>query len=671
MFDKQVPAEYRRLFEPLEINGVHLANRIVNTTHHVAVSEEREIRYLVERARGGAGLIGLFGSEGVSNYALGQGVETRQPDWDENPLSPVTPDGIGFYDDLIIPRLERRARALHAEGAKCFSQVQHMGAAPHMFGMHGMRPPIGPSAISDPYDALVPHPMTPTEIEDVIAAFAHSVRRVRDSGTDIAEIHAAHGYLLAQFLSPHFNRRTDEWGGSVANRARFLIESIKASRELVGDSYPIGVRIGLDGDGASRGLSRDDLVEVSTLIAPLVDYISVSNGSYSGYGGAPETAYVSPWYREAAHAADTAAAVKAVVDVPVLVTGRISDPSVAERLLADGTADMVGMVRALIADPQLPNKMRRGEADRARMCIGLSECHHIGAFRTPVLCAVNASAGREDSMAMQEASVAKTIVVVGAGPAGLEAARVAAERGHTVFLSDRERVLGGTPRILAGDPNRRNLLDHSVYFEKELAELGVTLMLGNEVSAEELVEFEPDVVIVATGGTPLIPDVPGIDGPDVVTALDVLRGEATLRTNVLVVAGNDPDLAAPTLAEHAADLGHQVTLISEHIDFARNTEDATRIMILDRLQSKNVNIELAHRLCGVDNASATIENTFTGDRQTLEDTSIVLACGLVPDDRLAVELTGKVGEVHVIGDALAPRRIAHATFEGARIARRI
>lgn len=664
------PTGYARLFEPLTINGVHLRNRIVSTTHHIGVSEDREVRYLVERARGGAGLIGLFGSEGVFSYVLGQGRQVANPDWDERPPSPVTDEGMAFYDDLVIPRLERRARAIQAEGAKCFSQVSHIGAAAHFFfGMHGVRPPLGPSSVPDPYDGLVPHPLTPAEIDDLVFAYAHSVRRIRDSNTDMAEIHACHGYLLAQFLSPHFNRRKDKWGGNLENRARFLMDVIRASRELVGPDFPIGVRLGIEGDGVSRGLTVSDLVSVSQMVAPYVDYISISNGNYAGFGKGPELAYVSPWYREPAHNADVAGEVKAAVDVPVMVTGRIADPSVAERVLAEGKADMIGMVRALIADPQLPNKVRRGEADRVRMCLGLSECHHIGAFRTPMICAVNAEVGRENAMPIVAAGSPKTVVVVGAGPAGLEAARVAAERGHTVYLADRAREIGGTPKTLGLDPNRRNLLDHAAFFETELGRLGVELMLGNEVTADELIEFAPEAVVVATGGLPHIPEIPGIDSPGVLTALDVLTMPASLRQKVLVVAGLDPHLAAPTLAEFAVDLGHEVVLISEQVDFTRNSEDATRLMLLERLLKKGVDIRPFHRLVEVVDNGAIAENTFTKSTVEFPDTSVVLACGLVPDDRLAVQLKGRVPEIHVVGDAVAPRRIVHATLEGAHVAR--
>jgi 2,4-dienoyl-CoA reductase-like NADH-dependent reductase (Old Yellow Enzyme family)/thioredoxin reductase len=664
-FSAHPPAPgFRRLFEPITIGCFEVRNRLVNTTHGSRLSESRDLRYLRERARGGAGLIGLHGSTGVASYAVGPGPASGTPDWDEKQVSPATSAGIRYFDNIAIPYMRKRADVVHAEGARCFAQVFHLGAAAHDTRVS---PPVAPSSVADPYEAIAPHPLTSDEIEEVIVAFAHGIRRIREAGVDAAEIHGAHGYLVHQFLSPRFNRRTDQWGGTRGNRARFVLEIIKGARELVGADFPIGLRVGADGDGR-QGLTTDELVETCRLLAPHVAYISVSNGSYSGLGDGYELAYVSPWYREPGHNAATAAAVRRAVDVPVIVTGRIADAAIAEGLLADGSADMIGMVRALIADPDLPRKVHRGEADRVRMCLGMSECHYIGPHRTPVTCAVNAAAGREAELEPSPARVPKKVVVVGAGPAGMEAARVAAGRGHQVFLCDRYRQLGGTVRLLASDPNRRNLKDHAVYFERELRQAGVELMLGNEVSADDIAEFGPDAVVVATGGVPTVPDVPGIAEGNVLQALGLL-GERAARPagQVLVVAALDKHLGAPTIAEFLSDQGCAVRLISEQPEFASGAEDGTRLALLHRLLSKGIEISLGYKLASVAGRSATITQTFTGREQRLDDVTVVLACGLRPNDRLASELTGKVAEVHLIGDALAPRRIMHATLEGARV----
>ncbi|MGA7417284.1 MAG: FAD-dependent oxidoreductase [Acidimicrobiales bacterium] len=653
---------FRRLFEQLQIGNFTVRNRIVATTHGTGLGEARDLRYLQERARGGAGLLGVHSSGGVYEYTVGPGPRGKVPNWDGKGLSPVTSEGIAHYDEFMIPGLRRRAEVIHDEGAKCFAQVYHPGASRHGINPNAV---LAPSSVQDPYEAFMPHPLTEEEIEELVVAFAHAIRRAKEAGLDAAEIHGAHGYLVNEFFSPYFNRRSDRWGGSRESRVRFALSVITEARRMVGPDFPIGIRVGVDGDGERRGLTIEELAEVCRLLSPHVTYISVSGGNYSGFGDGLETAYVSPWYKAPAFNVAAAAAVKQAVDVPVIVTGRIADVSIAESILAEGSADLIGMVRALIADPELPNKARSGRVDEVRMCLGLSECHYIGAHRTPITCAVNAAASREAEMEIVPAMRPKTVVVIGAGPAGLEAARVAAVRGHHVYLADAQRKIGGTPAILASDPNRRNLRDHGAYFETQLARLGVELMLGNQVTADEMVEFAPDAVVVATGGTPLVPELPGIEDPNVVTALQVLRGAPTSE-RVLLVGGLDNHIGPPTVAEFLADQGRSVELISERFDFANGSEDGTRLPLMQRLLVKGVAVSLLHKLVRVGGGGAVVAPTFAGHERRLEDVTVVLACGLVPDDSLAIELRGRIPEVHLIGDALAPRRIMHATLEGAR-----
>lgn len=663
MTDQPVARGFRRLFEPLRIGDFEAPNRIVNTTHGTQLPEARDLRYLRDRARGGVGLMGLHGSMGVASYTVGPTPRRTAPMWDEIGPSPVTDAGVAYYDDIAIPYMSARADVVHAEGVPCFAQVYHLGAASHAQRIH---PPVAPSAVPDPYDSLTPHPLTDGEIEEIVFVYAQGIRRVRDAGMDAAEIHGAHGYLVNEFLSPYFNRRTDRWGGDRAGRLRFVRSIIGAARALVGD-FPIGIRIGVDGDGEHRGITVAELAEIARELAPDVDYVSISGGNYAGFGDGHELAYVSPWYREPGFNVAAAAAVKAVVDVPVIVTGQVADAAIAEGILADGAADMVGMVRALIADPELPNKVRRGEAGGVRMCLGMSECHYIGPHRTPITCAVNPAAGREAEFDLTPAEQPKTVVVVGAGPAGLEAARISGLRGHHVYLCDAEREIGGTPRLLARDPNRRNLRDHAVFFDDVLKELGVELVLGNRVSADELVELAPDAVVVATGARPLVPDVPGVGAAHVVTALDVLSGAVTVTGRAVVIGGLDAHLAGPTAAEFLADQGCAVTLCNEHVDFAPGAEDGTRLALLHRLRGKDVTIERGHKLLAVTESGALVGETFARREREIADATVVLACGLVPDDSLATELRGRIPDVRLVGDALAPRRIMHATLDGARV----
>lgn len=659
-------AHFRRLFEPLRIGGFALRNRIVCTTHHAALGKDRELAYLRARAQGGAALFGLNAGLGIGNYVLTPGTPGGVAEWDRRPPSGLTPEGVAFYDKAFIPHLRERAELLHAEGARCYGQVNHVGAGQHWPTLAGV---IGPSNVPDPYDGLVPHALTETEIEEIIFLFAQGIRRIQEAGLDAAELHGAHGYLIMQFMSPHFNRRTDGWGGSREQRLRFPLAIIAAARKLVGD-FPIGIRVGCEGAGGGRGISQEELVEIARLLSPHVAFISISSGSYSGFADGFDGAYVNPWYRRPAFNAETAAAVRAAVSVPVILTGRIADAALAESLLAEGSADMIGMVRALIADPDLPRKAQAGAADRIRMCLGMSECHHIGKNRVAMTCAVNAAAGREQEMELVPAETRKTVLIVGAGPAGLEAARVAGLRGHKVYLCDGEPAIGGAVRWLAEDPNRRNLRDHTVYFDTELRALDIELVLGHRVEADDAAAFGADEVVIATGGLPYRPAVPGIDLPHVVTAMDVLRGRASPGRRVVVVGGGDAHIAAPSMADLLADGTREVILISEQVDFAPGVEDGTRFMLLDRLKAKHVRIETCTELLAIDESGVAVAGNF-GDRAPyrIEDVAtVVLACGLLPDDRLYRALQGRVPNLHLIGDAMAPRRIMHATVEGARLA---
>lgn len=662
MSESNTPRGFARLFSPITIGGVEIPNRIVNTVHATRLSEARELRYLQERARGGAGLIGVQGQLGVASYTVGHPDVSRTPDWDQVPPSPATDEGVAYFDEAAIPRMQRRAELIRAEGVRCFGQVFHQGGAPHAQRMHV---PIGPSAVPDPYDALVPYPLHVDEIHEIVRVFAHGVRRVKEAGLDAAEIHAAHGVLLNEFLSPYFNTRDDEWGGPIENRARIIVNILREARAMVGD-FPIGVRLGVDGDGATRGLTVAELGEVAAILGPDVDYLSISGGSYAGFDGRAEGAYVSPWYREPGFNAPAAAVVRSRVTVPVIVTGRIADASVAESILADGSADLIGMVRALIADPELPSKVRSGRVNEVRMCLGLSECHYAGEHRTPIQCAVNAAAGREASIEIVPAREPKTVVVVGAGPAGMEAARVAAIRGHRVYLCDARREIGGTVRRLARDPNRRNLLDHTAYFDEQLRRLRVERLLGNPVAAEEVLEFGADAIVLATGAVPVVPELAA--GRDhVLTALDVLEAGTAPADRALVVGGLDAHLAGPTIAEYLADLGCEVEFISEQLDFASGAEDATRIVVMDRLVRKGVRVSLSTRLTATDDRGATVRELFSGRERRIADAAVVLACGAAPRTELALQLRGCGTPLYVIGDALAPRRLIHATAEGNRV----
>lgn len=655
---------FPHLFSPLNIGGLKLPNRLVLTAHGTRLSGQRYLRYLEERARGGVGLIGVFAGMGLYVYptAAGRVVPYQPGDPDGVLPNPVTSEGLAYYDQSVIPTLQQVAEVVHRYGSLCFGQLYHSGAVRHLDNLMAA---VAPSEIPDPYTRNVPHVLEEQEIADLVLAYAHAARRVRQAGLDAVELHAAHGYLINQFLSPLTNRRTDRWGGAFDNRIRFLREIITAVRAEAGSDFPIGVRL-TAGDFGEGGMSTEDICDIAEAVATDIAYISVSGGSYAGLTNSKALAYVAPWYVEPGPVVPVAAQLKRHVSTPILVTGRIADPQFAERIIAEGSADLVGMVRALIADPELPNKARSAEPHRIRPCIGNNECHVPG---RSVLCAINPAAGREASLDLVPTDDPRHILVVGGGPSGLEMACIAAQRGHSVTLVEKRDRVGGQLADLARDPNRVNLLEYIRFQQRQIEDLPVDLMLNTEVTPEVVERIAPDVVIVATGALPYRPPVPGINAAHVFTSLEVLRGEASPGPRTLVVGGLDDHLGPPTVAEFLADRGSHVMLICESLALGPGIEPSTLTMLTKRLVEKDVEIIPRTALHSIDVKSVVVTDTLTRRTRALTSIdSVVLACGSRADTRLASVLSHGARPVYLVGDCRAPQRLVNAVLDAARLA---
>ena len=360
---------------------------------------------------------------------------------------------------------------------------------------------------------------------------------------------------------------------------------------------------------------------------------------------------------------------KAAVELPVFVAGRINEPVLAEQILADGSADMIGMVRALMADPDLPNKAREGRLGDIRPCVGFNECHNNRGFAVRA-CVVNASFGREDEMVMVPTAAPKRVVIVGGGPAGLEAARVSALRGHHVVLLERERQLGGRPAFLALDttmPELRRWLD---YLERQVENAGVDVRLGVDVTPETVESLDADAVVLAVGADDYVPDVPGVDAPHVVTATDVFRGVAALGENVVVVGGMNDSLPPMTVSDFLARQGKNVEIISELMTIGQNTDPRILHLLTKRLLDQGVKLTTMTELSAVGRNDVTVVDRFTREIRHIKGMdTLVLAVGARARTGLAETLRGRVKELHLIGDCNAPRRIVHATLDGALVSR--
>lgn len=646
---------YERVFQPIDIAGTTIPNRIVRTAHSTAHpwvdSGDELIAYHEARARGGVGL---------SILEIG-GVHLSSPS-----LIPV-------YGDHVVPGYHKLVDRLHPHGMKVFQQLWHGGAAAPINLLGG--PPWSASDVPNPDSGTVPRPMTQAMIDDVVAAFAAAARRCREGGIDGVEIHGAHGYLVGQFLSPLTNRRTDRYGGSCENRARFLCEVLAAMRAEVGPDYPLGVRLSAS-EEVEGGLVPEDAVEIAKLVEPEVDFVDVSLGSYYRF-----YKMLSPMDDPLGYEIPTSGQVTRAVQVPTIVTGRIMTLDHAERLLADGTAELVSMVRALIADPDLVVKARHGRAEQIRPCISSSQGCVGGIFGDArrMGCVVNIAAGQESMLPSDDpgrASRARTVMVVGGGAAGLEAARTAALRGHAVSLYEMTRHLGGQVRVAAQAPHRADYGAIVRWLGEELDRLGVDVHLATPVDPDLVREVGADLVIVATGSTPRrdgfrisrpATPLPGADLPHVCTSWDLFGagGRATVGERAVVfddTGGYEAiSVAEELMARHAA-----VTFVTRHTGIGEHLQakGATILPAKERLFSGDFTLVTDAVPTAV--TATTVEVGFLGSQgsRTIDADTVVMVGYNTPNRELADELADHGGEVALVGDANGGRTLQGAIREG-------
>src|SRR5262245_37981796 len=502
---------FRHLFTTLRVGDLTLKNRIFSTAHAEAMAEDgkpgpRLAAYHEAKARGGAALTIIGGSTSV------------------HPSSPASAwNMIANHDDSIVPAYRDIADAVHRHDCRVMSQLTHLGrrAQSDVEGWHVL---LAPSQIPEKVHREVPHEMEPEHIRMIVHAFGDAARRCREGGLDGVELSFAHNHLVDQFWSPLFNRRTDEYGGSLENRMRFGFEVLREVRRQVGRDWVVGVRITGD-EMTDGGLSASDMADIARRLAASgqVDFLSIVGGA--AHTLALQAAVVPNMAYPVGLYVPLAAAIKAAVPhMVILHATRIVDPVHADQILAGGGIDMVGMTRALIADPDLPRKARDGRLDDIRTCVGANEgCIDRIYQGKPVTCIQNPGAGRETELAEPaRAESSRQVVIVGAGVAGLEAARVSALRGHRVILFERESEVGGQVLVASRAPARAEYAGIARFLARQVARLPVDCRLGVEADVDLVLAESPDVVIVATGSHPHVPSLPGLDGKHVVTDRDVL-----------------------------------------------------------------------------------------------------------------------------------------------------
>jgi len=649
---------FPHLRQPIALGNITVPNRIMFTTHGPRLSQPRYLRYLEERARGGVGLMGFnLGPLGLMQFPFGPGRASaaNAADLDAVPFHPLTAEGRAYYDSQI-PAYRAWADTVHAHGAKCVGQLYHAGAAQHT---DIFQPTVAPSPVADEYEHHNPHALTGEEIADLVEAYALCARRAVIAGYDGIELHAAHGYLPHQFLSPLFNRRADGYGGGLENRMRFLLEIFRAVRDAVGGML-IGVRLTTP-DHVEGGLTIDDIVAVSKrLEAEGAGYVSFSGGSYAGLRGGANLPYVAPAFVAQGPNLGTSAAVKRAVEIPVIVAGRMVDFDLAEWAVADGQADMIGMVRALIADPHAIAKAFSGQVRTVTPCIGGNECHYGRA----VACATNPVAGREAEMEIVPAAAPRHILIVGAGPAGLECAATAAERGHRVTLVDRRSELGGFLIPLAEASQQAEFGKYLTHMRERIGALGIELRLGVEADTGLVRDMAPDTVVLATGAAY------GAVPEGAVDAAMALENPSALGQSVAVAGGLDDHLPPLLLADFLARGERKVTLLTENLSPGSALEIASLVMLTKRLLDSETAILPTTAAVGLTVEGLRIRNSLTGKPGLIPGIDTLVTVGpRVPNDRLAGEFRVLNVPVHLIGDALSPRRMLHATLDGGRLGR--
>jgi 2,4-dienoyl-CoA reductase-like NADH-dependent reductase (Old Yellow Enzyme family)/thioredoxin reductase len=639
-------------FQPITVGTMQLDHRLVVPPHsggggRLLESDEmfeRHCSYWTARVKGGVQWVG------------------GGPTFVRNPLIPgFEPTGVGsngpglFRHPKFVERMGEYMNRLHA--ARGFGTVQ--------FVLQGGMP-IAPSPTLSGYaDHRIPHPLDRDEVAWLINEYGESAALAAEAGADAIELHSNHDDVLQWFLSPLTNHRTDGYGGTAENRCRLVREIVETIRSRVDRPITLGLRLCLD-EMIEGGY---DITDCQQMIATFnadgtLDYFSLDVGGNWG-----TVSYIPPGIYGDAEWAELCGQAKQATHLPVVYVGRVLDVATAERVLADGHADIVGMARATIADPEIVAKTRRGAIELIRPCVGVNDCIDRRVVEgLEFACAANPHAGNEYVGDLPPVNRSRRVLVIGGGPAGTEFAALATQRGHRVTLWERNSVLGGQLAIAALARMNARYGEWIRWQRARLQRLGATVELEHEATLDDIEIVNPDVVVVATGARPRQIDVPGIDEQFVHQAADVLRGGLSLGSHVVVVS--EDDRTAPlAVADHLSGLGHRVTITYRTNGPSPLVGKYTVGAILARLDSEGARFEPMARLVGVEPGRVHLAHSYSNRRWSIDDVDdVVLACGAVPDNELYLSLKRARPEVHLLGDAYAPRRMVFATRQAWHLA---
>jgi mycofactocin system FadH/OYE family oxidoreductase 2 len=651
-------SEFRYLFSPLKIGSAIVPNRIHFAAHMTNYAENNlisdgHIYYYRERAKGG---VGLITTEELGIHPT------------DHPYEKL----VDVYEPEVIPGFKRLTAAIHAYDTKIFAQLNHNGMQGD--GKISRLPVWGPSTGKDPIFRETCKAMEVEEIEECVEYFARCAGHVVAGGFDGIELQLGHSSLIRQFLSPLTNRRQDEYGGGLENRCRFALEVIAAVRKVVGRDFTLGVRLNADEMHPKGGLTHEDAKQVAVRLeaSNQLDFLDLSLGTFYNL-----FLVEGSMHTPLAYTVPLSAGMRSVVDLPVFCTNRINDPHLAEKILEEGQADMIGMVRALICDPELPNKAMEGRTDDIRNCIACNQgCigrmglgHRLGCLHNP-------AAGHEETLGigtLKPAEDPKRVVVVGAGPAGLEVARVASLRKHRVTLFEKGEEVGGQNLIAGKAAGRQEITGVTRWLVSQLNKLDLDLRLGAEATADTVLAEAPEVVVLATGSRPKTNPFPGEYGPpQVVTTVDVLTEAVETGERVLLIDQDGHHQATGT-AEFLADRGKKVHMLTAALFVGAALGPLQDLFLTrNRLAQKGVTFTPDIAVLEIQGTLVKGLNVYSNEMIDFDGfDTVVLAAGNVAEDGLYQELKDKVATIYRAGDCVAPRKTDMAIIEGHRIGRAI
>ena len=633
----------KKLFSPYNIGTRALKNRIVmgpmgtNLSNPDGSITPEEIAYYETRARGGAGMI-------ITEMVV---VDPR------GKYQPRIPQ---LSNDGHIQGWRSISDAVHEHGTKIAIQLGHAGRETFPAFINGLQP-VAPSAVPPP-TGIIPKELTVAEIEDLVKKYAQAAGRAVDAGIDAIQVHGAHCYLMANFMSPVTNKRCDEYGGGIEGRLRFSLEVVRAIRKRVGREVPLLFRIAAE-EMIPGGRSLEETkVMCRLLVEAGIDAIEVSRGSVAALRWV-----VPPMGTPLALNLQYASEIRDVVDVPVLTVGRINDPIVAEHILETQKADLIVMSRALLVDPDWPNKAFAGKYEDIVPCIACNQCLFIVMGGAPLNCTMNPAVGREDEFQIVLTTRPKKVMIVGGGPAGLEAASIASLRGHRVVLYEKGERLGGQVNIASIPPTKQELTKAIRYLSIRAEKSGVQLEMGQNVTPEVVDRIKPDAVVIATGARPVIPNIPGADNPKVITVKEVLTSQVKVGQKILVVGGG---MAGAETADYLTCLSAEITLLEMTEEIGSDMVPWQREFLLERLKTHGVQMMTSAVVIEFLHDGVVFMKDGKEDRVAGFD-NIVLAMGNRAVNGLYQDLKEHVTELYIIGDASSPRNIMDAVREGAEV----